>query len=102
MTADRLSILIPLFNEEETVSELLRRVIASPLPGGLGREIIIVDDCSNDGSVEAVQRFAATNPEVQIRLIHHAVNSGKGAAIRTAIQAANGKYSVIQDADLEY
>ncbi len=97
-----LSILIPLYNEEEFVGELLSRVAAAPLPGGLDREIIIVNDCSKDGSVEVVEDFIAARPGLRVRLIHHQKNSGKGAAIRTAIAAATGEFSIIQDADLEY
>jgi glycosyltransferase involved in cell wall biosynthesis len=97
-----LSILIPLYNEEEFVGELLSRVASVPLPGGLEREIIVVNDCSKDGSAEVVEDFIASRPEVNIRLLHHAKNSGKGAAIRTAIAAATGEFSIIQDADLEY
>jgi glycosyltransferase involved in cell wall biosynthesis len=102
MRASSLSVLIPLYNEEEFVQELLCRVVAAPLPGGLDRELIIVDDSSTDGSVEAVENFIASTPGVRIRLIRHDKNQGKGAAIRTAIQAATGLYSIIQDADLEY
>lgn len=97
-----LSILIPLYNEEEFVGELLSRVAAAPLPGGLNREIIVVNDCSTDGSVEVVQNFIASHSELNIRLIHQEKNTGKGAAIRTAIRAATGDFSIIQDADLEY
>jgi glycosyltransferase involved in cell wall biosynthesis/phospholipid N-methyltransferase len=102
MYANSLSVLIPLYNEEEFIGELLTRVINAPLPSGLGRELIIVDDCSKDGSAEAVERFMASTPDVPITLIRHEKNQGKGAAIRTAIQAATGQYSIIQDADLEY
>ena len=102
MTPDSLSVLIPLFNEEEFIQELLRRVVLAPLPGGLDRELIVVDDCSTDGSIQAVECFIASHPDVRIRLIRHDKNRGKGAAIRTAIEAATGLYSVIQDADLEY
>ncbi len=96
-----LSILIPLYNEEEFVRELLERVARAPLPEGLRREIIVVDDCSNDGSVEVVQDFIASCP-IPVKLLRHQVNQGKGAAIRTAIHAATGQWSIIQDADLEY
>jgi glycosyltransferase involved in cell wall biosynthesis len=102
MTSRSLSILVPMYNEEEFIHELLSRVVAAPLPDGLGREIIVVDDCSKDGSAEVVENFTACFPDVRIRLIRHEKNQGKGAAIRTAIQAAEGYYSVIQDADLEY
>src|SRR5690349_19006858 len=98
---DVLSILIPLYNEEEFIQELLSRVLAAPLPDGLGRELIIVDDCSRDGSVASVEDFIAQRPDASIRLIRHKKNQGKGAAIRTAIQSATGRFSIIQDADLE-
>jgi glycosyltransferase involved in cell wall biosynthesis len=102
MVSATLSILIPLFNEEEFVGELLKRVAAAPLPCDLNREIIVVNDGSKDGSVEVVEDFIASRPELNIRLIHHPRNRGKGAAIRTAITAATGEFSIIQDADLEY
>jgi glycosyltransferase involved in cell wall biosynthesis len=102
MVPSLLSVLIPLYNEEEFVGELLRRVITAPLPAGLDREIIIVNDCSKDGSAEVVQDFIAAHPEESIRLFHHEKNQGKGAAVRTAIKLARGEYSVIQDSDLEY
>ena len=97
----RLSILIPLYNEEEFIATLLERVISAPLPAGMEREVIVVDDASNDGSAEiaatVAQQYAGT-----VRLIRHEKNQGKGAAIRTAIEHATGEYSIIQDADLEY
>src|SRR5579863_7727153 len=102
MNSELLSVLIPLYNEEEFIQELLTRVVAAPLPDGLDREIIIVDDCSSDNSVASVAQFIASRPDVSIQLIRHEKNSGKGSAIRGAIQAAKGKYSIIQDADLEY
>jgi 2-polyprenyl-3-methyl-5-hydroxy-6-metoxy-1,4-benzoquinol methylase len=97
-----LSVLIPLYNEEEFILELLRRVISAPLPEGFDRELIVVDDCSGDGSAELVESFIAAHSEVRIRLLRHARNRGKGAAIRTAIAAATGEFSIVQDADLEY
>lgn len=100
--SDVLSILIPLYNEEEFIQELLARVVAAPLPDGLGRELIVVDDCSRDASVAAVEEYIAAHPEVRTTLVRHAVNQGKGAAIRTAIKSATGRFSIIQDADLEY
>jgi len=97
-----LSILIPLYNEEEFIAELLGRVVSAPLPEGLDREIIVVDDCSDDGSAEVVLDFIASSPDVAIQLLRHRKNQGKGAAIRTALAVARGEFSVIQDADLEY
>src|SRR5512138_805722 len=96
-----LSILIPLYNEEEFIGPLLDRVLAAPLPAGLERELIVVDDCSTDGSAEIAEAKAAEMPEV-IRVLRHSRNQGKGAAIRTAIDAAQGEISIIQDSDLEY
>jgi SAM-dependent methyltransferase len=100
MQAALLSVLVPLYNEEEFVATLLERVLAAPLPPGIDREIVVVDDGSRDGSAEIVEALAARHP--QIRLVRHARNRGKGAAIRTAIEHARGAISVIQDADLEY
>jgi glycosyltransferase involved in cell wall biosynthesis len=102
MKPELLSVLIPLYNEEEFIQELLTRVVAAPLPEGLDRELIVVDDCSTDDSAALVEAFIASGPGVPVKLIRVGKNRGKGAAIRTAIQAATGQYSIIQDADLEY
>jgi len=102
MSTETLSILIPLYNEEEFVQELLRRVAAAPLPEGLQREIIVVDDGSTDRSTAEVEAFSAAYPDVTLRLFRQGKNQGKGAAVRRAIQEATGHYSLIQDADLEY
>jgi glycosyltransferase involved in cell wall biosynthesis len=96
-----LSILIPLYNEEEFVEALLQRVLAAPLPEGMEREIVIADDGSTDGSLELVKDMAARHPEV-IRVLETPRNQGKGAAIRRAAAQARGQFSIIQDADLEY
>jgi len=101
MTASLVSILVPLYNEEEFIGEVLARVLAAPLPQGLTREVIVVDDGSTDDSALVVEALAAEHPGV-VRLVRHAKNQGKGAAIRTAIDEAKGEFSLIQDADLEY
>ena len=98
---NRLSILIPLYNEEEFVAPLLERVVSAPLLERMDREIIIVDDGSSDESPRIVQEFQQSHPGL-IRFIRHERNRGKGAAIRTAIEHAQGEFSIIQDADLEY
>lgn len=97
----RLSILVPLYNEEEFVAALLERVMAAPLPAGLEREIVVVDDGSTDGSAEIVEGVREQCPDL-IRLVRHERNQGKGAAVRTAIRHATGEFTIIQDADLEY
>jgi glycosyltransferase involved in cell wall biosynthesis len=94
------SILVPLYNEEEFIGALLERVLAAEMPGNLAREIIVTDDGSTDGSDKIVEKMAAQHPE--IRLLRHPHNLGKGAAIRTAAAQARGEYCLIQDADLEY
>jgi glycosyltransferase involved in cell wall biosynthesis/phospholipid N-methyltransferase len=95
------SILVPLYNEEEFVGEILSRVLRAPVPAGTSLEIVVVDDCSTDDSASVVRSFMDTHPG-RVRLIAHPVNQGKGAAVRTAIQHATGEIAIIQDADLEY
>ena len=95
------SVLIPLYNEEEFVGELLDRVLTAPLPAGLATEVVVVDDASHDRSVAIVEEKAAAHPG-RIRLIRKPQNRGKGAAIRTAVEHAAGEFCLIQDADLEY
>ena len=97
----RLSILIPLYNEEEFIGPLLQRVLDAPLPDGMERQIIVVDDGSTDGSAEIAEEAAGAHPDL-IRVIRHRRNQGKGAAISTAVEHASGDFCVIQDADLEY
>jgi len=95
------SILVPLFNEEEFVGTLLERVLAAPLPPGCRREIIVADDGSTDGSVEEVEAVAARHAGA-IRLLRSERNQGKGAALCGAIREARGELAIVQDADLEY
>ena len=101
MPGARVSILMPLFNEEEYIGTILERVIRAPLPAGLEREIIVVDDGSTDDSAEIAAEVSQRNPGL-IRLIRFERNRGKGAAIREAIGHAEGDYCLIQDSDLEY
>ena len=95
-----LSILIPVYNERTVVEQSLARVLAAPLPESMERELVIVDDCSRDGTWEILQRLASAEP--RIRLFRHEVNQGKGAAVRSAIGHARGDFCLVQDADLEY
>ncbi|MGO9256826.1 MAG: glycosyltransferase [Bryobacteraceae bacterium] len=96
----KLSILMPVYNERTVVERCISLVLTAPLPENMERELVIVDDCSTDGSSDILRRLAQGFP--QIRLFQHSKNSGKGAAIRTAIGKATGDFSLIQDADLEY
>lgn len=97
-----LSIVIPAYNEGKTIHRILDKVKAVDLPAGMRKEVIIVNDCSRDDTEEAVQRYAAGNPELPISYHRHEVNQGKGAALHTGIRLATGDYVIIQDADLEY
>jgi glycosyltransferase involved in cell wall biosynthesis len=96
----RLSILIPVYNERTMVERSLAQVLAAPLPENMERELIVVDDCSTDGTSDILDRLAAQEPS--IRLFRKNVNEGKGAAVRTAIQQSRGDFCLVQDADLEY
>ena len=95
-----LSILVPVYNERTVVERSLLQVLAAPLPENMERELVIVDDCSTDGTSEILKRLAESDP--RIRLHRHPVNQGKGAAVRTAIEKAAGDFCLVQDADLEY
>ena len=99
---NKLSIVIPAYNEERTIHFILDKVKAVSLVGNIQKELIIVNDCSKDNTVDAVTKYMNANPELNIRFISHEVNKGKGAALHTGIQHATGEYLIIQDADLEY
>lgn len=91
----QLTIVIPVFNEQQTVAEILRRVRAVPIP----KEIIVVDDCSTDDTRAVLEQLGDWS---ELRVIHKPQNAGKGAALRTGFAAATGDVVVVQDADLEY
>jgi len=97
-----LSIVIPAYNEGPTIHLILDKIKAVNLEGGLQKELIIVNDFSKDDTVESVQRYMKSNPDLNIVFQNHEKNKGKGAALHTGIKLATGDYVVIQDADLEY
>ena len=96
---NKLSIVIPVYNEERWVAALLDRVLAAD-SCGLAKELVVVDDCSTDGTPKILEEHAARHPEIQV--FRQDPNRGKGAALRRGFQEATGDLVLVQDADLEY
>jgi len=96
----KLSIIIPVYNEQVLAPQLLERVEQAVLPGGVTREVVLIDDCSTDGTRDWLTELNDTRPDLIVRL--HERNQGKGAALRTGFAAATGDAIIVQDADLEY
>ena len=99
---NKLSIIIPAYNEGATIHFILDKVKAVQLLNNIEKEVIIVNDCSKDNTEEAIKSYMSKNPELNIQYFKHEVNKGKGAALHTGIAKASGEYIIIQDADLEY
>lgn len=102
MNISTLSIVIPAYNEEKTIREILDKVSTVKLIHDIKKEIIVVNDCSKDDTEAAIKKFICDNPDSNVQYFKHEVNQGKGAALRTGISKATGEYLIIQDADLEY
>lgn len=100
--SQKLSIVIPAYNEGPTIHHILNKVKEVALINGMSKEVIIVNDCSRDNTEESILAYRDAHPELPITYYKHEVNQGKGAAIRTGISKATGDYVIIQDADLEY
>jgi len=91
-----LSVVMPVFNEATTVEEMIRTVLLQPVT----QELIVVDDCSSDGTLAVLERMVSGEP--RLKVLKHSVNQGKGAALRTGIREATADIVIIQDADREY
>lgn len=98
----KLSIIIPVYNEENTIHFILDKIKNVKLLDNISKEIIIVDDCSSDDSLLNLNNYLLNNNDVEIVILKHKVNKGKGAALQTGINKATGDIIIIQDADLEY
>jgi len=102
MKIKKLSIIIPAYNEEKTIHLIIEKIQAVKLINNIKKEIIIVNDCSNDDTKKVVKRHMETIHDLDIKYYEHETNKGKGAALHTGISKADGDYLIIQDADLEY
>ncbi len=100
--SQKLSVIVPAYNEEKTIQVILEKIRTTQLIGGVQKEIIVVNDASKDATEQKVMEYKSQYPNTEISYYKHAVNQGKGAALHTGIREAKGDYVVIQDADLEY
>jgi len=99
---EKLSILVPAYNEENTIYQVLQKLDEVALLNNISKELIVVNDASNDKTVAEVNRFINDYPNCDVQFYEHKVNQGKGAALHTGIKKAKGDFIIVQDADLEY
>lgn len=97
-----LSVIVPVFNEENTINSILDKLNEVKLPYSIQMEIVVVNDCSTDNSERKISDYIANNGGYSIKYYKHEKNKGKGAAIHTGIKNVTGDYMIVQDADLEY
>jgi glycosyltransferase involved in cell wall biosynthesis len=102
MIINKISIIVPAFNEESTISIIADKLLNLYLVNNIKKEIVIINDCSTDKTDYLIQNIIQLNPTAEIIYIKHEKNLGKGAAIHSGIKNATGDYLIIQDADLEY
>ncbi len=99
---NKLSIVVPAYNEENSIQRILNKILEVQLLQDIQKEIIVVNDCSKDNTEQKVREFQQQHPEANLVYKKHEVNKGKGAALRTGFQSATGDMVIVQDADLEY
>jgi glycosyltransferase involved in cell wall biosynthesis len=97
-----LSIIIPVYNEQKTIYNILEAVRSVDLINGMNKQLVVVNDCSKDNSLDVIYDFKNEHPEMNILVVSHQTNKGKGAALHSGIFHATGDYIIVQDADLEY
>jgi len=102
MIINKLSIIIPVYNEANTIHRILDKIKEVQLINDINKELIIINDCSSDDTKYVIHKYIERNPNLQITYFEHKINKGKGAALHTGISMAKGEVLVIQDADLEY
>lgn len=102
MAFEKLSIIVPVYNEEKTVIDILENISKVNLISDIAKEIVVINDCSTDNTEINILEYIKGNNRKNIKYYKHQINRGKGAAIRTGIEHATGEFLIIQDADLEY